>query len=153
MLHWSGETEGSDWRTSAEWTPSFRDSGEDKVLPHPEKSTAVTQRLLQIFKGHFTSVSWCRGRPGSTVLLMTTRNGLWDITKTAWKQYCSLVMCDLQKCIICIMIYRTIVWYGFILDSTVARGKNICFWGRCEEITDWEEESVSKLLCCYLWDS
>lgn len=57
MLHRSGEAEGSDWRAPAERDPRFRDPGENKVLPHLEESTAVAQRLLQIFKGHFASVS------------------------------------------------------------------------------------------------
>lgn len=57
MLHWSGEVEGSDWRTLAERDPPFRDPGENKVLPHFEKSPAVAQRLLQIFQRHLTSVS------------------------------------------------------------------------------------------------
>ncbi len=57
MLHRSGEAEGSDWRTPAEWAPCVRHRGENKVLPHTEESPAVTQRLLQVFKGHVTSVS------------------------------------------------------------------------------------------------
>lgn len=61
MQHRSGEAEGSDCRTSAEWSPSLRLTGENKVIAHVKKSPADTQRLLQIFKGHFTPVSRCRG--------------------------------------------------------------------------------------------
>ena len=69
MLHRSGEAEGSDWGAPAERDPRLRPPGENKGLPHAEKSPAVTQRLLQIFKGHLTAVSRRRGGPGSTVLL------------------------------------------------------------------------------------
>lgn len=57
MLHRSGEAEGSHRGAPAERLSRVRHPGEDKVLPHPEESPAVSLRLLQIFQGHFTSVS------------------------------------------------------------------------------------------------
>lgn len=69
MQHRRGEAEGSDWGAPAKRDPSFRHPGENKVLPHLEKSPAVAQRLLQVLTGHFTPFSRRRGRFGSTVLL------------------------------------------------------------------------------------
>lgn len=57
MLHWSGEAEGSDWRTPAERDPCVRPPGQNRVLPHTEKGSAVTQRILQVLQRHFAAVS------------------------------------------------------------------------------------------------
>lgn len=57
MLYRGGEAEGSDWRAPAEWTSCCGAPGENKVLPDAEESSAVTQRLFQVFQGHFTAVS------------------------------------------------------------------------------------------------
>ena len=167
MQQRSGEAEGSDWRTPAEWDSHFRHHGENKVPAHTEESPAVTQRLLQILKGHFTSVSWRGGRLGSTVLLKTVRNGLhqnciqgiavcWFVNYIFFLHLCVLICWSQWKPLF--VLWRAdlqnlcMIW--FYLSFNRSQRKKERFRG--EEVTDWEEESGANLCCaaiCGIYDS